>query len=182
MVTLTCQSMDYACNFPTRIEEYTKENLQSLVEHINLPKYYAVVALLSPTDIVRLSFNVSNNKQEGTTAVLPVICKWNDPDNNLNDVVAGDIVTINKSDIELGTELSIPCACSFNKLIQILNTNKQLRDNLVKKECHIKDDKGNPLREIIVITFKIVPVSAIKAYYSINEEIKDPFKGLLPEC
>lgn len=182
MVTLTAPGMNYACNFPTRIEEYTKDNLQELVKHINLPKFYAVVALLSPLDIVRLSFNVSNNKQEGTTSVLPVICKWNDPDNNLHDIMTGDIVTVNKSDIELGTELAIPCACSFNKLVQVLNSNKQLRDNIVKNECHIKDDKGNPMREVIVATFKIIPVSTIKAYYGIDEEIKDPFKSLLPEC
>lgn len=170
MLTLKSDKLSYGINLPTTIDEINKEVLTKLTEHINLPKYYAVVAICKRVDLAQFLFATSGNKKANVkVSVVPVLAKIGDEAGKDINGEAGDRIVMAPSDLERGDHVHL------NTLITDINVRNYLDSDEALRRAIFSGEKFKN-EEVYIVEFKIVPVSFIHGCIHKPASIKnDPF-------
>lgn len=169
MITIKSEKKNYGINFPTEIEEITPEILNEITKKIVLPNHYCVVMLCFKTKLFNFVL-ATNSKKTTTIPVVPVMAKISESDSNLINSVVGNKLIIERTCLERGVHLRLPIMISTDNARDYINSDSELVKSIVTTKNFI-----HSLNNIVVVEFKILPVSDITA--SINSEItvEDPF-------
>lgn len=170
MIKLVSETAHYAIILPESINEIPNEVFDKLTSNITLPRYYCIVALCFKAKLFDLAF--TNNKTKNSTLpVTPIMCKISDADASERQIHVGDRVMIDRSSIERGIHVNIPTGASYNSIIEYFTRYTDYRNKF------IKDKEFDAIRSkyVIIMEFKIVPVTDIVGAIRLNERIDDPF-------
>lgn len=173
MITIKSEKKSYGINFPTSVNELTPEILNEITKQVKLPKHYCVIALCFRTRL--FDFVVAmNSKKEQAVSIVPLLAKINEEDKVDANANISDRVILSRSALEMGTHLSLPVIISTDNAQRYFSSDEQLTKSIITRRNPIFTDitkKDN----IIVLEFKIIPVSDIKATVPLDGKGYDPF-------
>lgn len=164
--------------FPTDVTEINPEHLESLTERYNLAKHYAIIAICQRIKIFDL-VTMLNTKRNLECSVTTLLAKVNEDDWNV--AKPGDIITIDRTDIERGSHIINSGSISSAKVSHLFNTDDDLRKSFIQgKGVGIYENYDYPFAtvknaEIYLMEFKIVPVMAIKCGRNSFGPVVDPY-------
>lgn len=171
MIKLENKKRNYVINVPTNFKEVNFDELLNVVRNIKVSEHYAVIALCQSFT----PFNLALLGTKGKDVNVPVsanFIKANDPGNKI-DAKAGDKVIISRSDLEMSTHLSVTFGLSTSVIGATIADNPSVATMLRTEPV---DEKGNPVKEIIAVEFKLVPLTAIKAVVDRSIATTDIYK------
>ena len=175
MIKLRNEKRNYEVKYPTKFSEVNFEGLVKAVNNVYVAEHYAIIALCQSFTPFALATLGTKQNKDMAVPVSANFIRANDPNNKLVGN-PGDKVIISRSDLELSTHLPIRFGLSTAIISDILQDDTKsvtmLRQNPV-------DENGNLVKEIIVVEFKLVPISSIKATISKDVPTKDMFKTTL---
>jgi len=173
MIYIKSDKAPYGVQLPTSISEVTAEALTAITDGIKLPKYHCIVALCFKTKLSTFAIAVSN-KRSSEINVVPVLAKIADEDSKNLNAVVGDSLIVDRSALERGSHINCATVASSNAFRNYLNNDNAMVSAIVtNKGSEYGIDSNSP---IIVMEFKIIPVSEIRAAVSIKLTNKDPYK------
>ena len=173
MIQIKSEKKSYGINFPTSISEITPEVLAAITEHVRLPKHYCVIALCFKTRL--FDFVVAmNSKKEHSVSVVPIMAKISEEDSKeINSTISNKVI-LSRSALEMGTHLNLPVIISTDNARNYFASDEALTKSIITKSNDIFKDKTIK-DNIIVLEFKIVPISDIKASIPAVCDNVDPF-------
>lgn len=173
MIQIKSEKKSYGINFPASIDELTADVLKSITEQVKLPKHYCIIALCFKTRL--FDFVVAmNSKKEHSISVVPVLAKISEEDSAETNAAVSDKVIISRSSLEMGTHLNLPVMISTDNARNYLASDEDLTKSIITRSNPIFKDMIKR-DNIIVLEFKIIPVSDIKATVPLNAAGIDPF-------
>lgn len=173
MIQIKSEKKSYGINFPTSVDELTADVLTSITEQVKLPKHYCIIALCFKTRL--FDFVVAmNSKKEHSISVVPVLAKISEEDSAETNAVVSDKVIVSRSALEMGSHLNLPIMISTDNARNYLASDEALTKSIINRSNPIFKDL-NKRDNIIVLEFKIIPVSDIKATVPLNANGIDPF-------
>ena len=173
MIQIKSEKKSYGINFPTSVDELTADILTSITEQVKLPKHYCIVALCFKTRL--FDFVVAmNSKKEHSISVVPILAKISEEDSAETNAVVSDKVIISRSALEMGSHLNLPVMISTDNARNYLASDETLTKSIISRSNPIFKDLTKR-DNIIVLEFKIIPVSDIKATVPLNANGIDPF-------
>lgn len=173
MIEIKSEKKSYGISFPTSISELTPHVLMSITEQVKLPKHYCIIALCFKTRI--FDFVVAmNSKKEHSISVVPVLAKISEEDAAETNAAVSDKVILSRSALEMGTHLNLPIMISTDNARNYLASDEALTKSIINRSNPIFTDLSKR-DNIIVLEFKIIPVSDIKATVSREANGIDPF-------
>lgn len=173
MIQIKSEKKSYGINFPTSVDELTSDVLTSITEQVKLPKHYCIIALCFKTRL--FDFVVAmNSKKEHSISVVPVLAKISEEDATETNAAVSDKVILSRSALEMGTHLSLPVMISTDNARNYLASDEALTKSIITRSNPIFKDMTKR-DNIIVLEFKIIPVSDIKATVSREANGIDPF-------
>ena len=146
---------------PTSMSEVDMNVISNYVNHVNVSKDYALIAVVfkeRPISIVSLS---RQNKNASVSGVA-VMIKSNTDDEFIKDIKLGETIVISPSDIAMGHHVNSPAnVLTPGFLLNLLQTNADLNKKLmaVKVPTYFVDFKIVPVCNIHGSVGKYVPVS-----------------------
>lgn len=173
MITIKSEKKSYGINFPTSINELTPGILDEITKQVKLPKHYCIVALCFKTRL--FDFVVAmNSKKEQAVAIVPLLAKINEEDKVDANANVSDRVILSRSALEMGTHISLPVIISTDNARNYFSSDEELTKSIISRRNPIFLDMTKK-DNIIVLEFKIVPVSDIKATVPLDGKGFDPF-------
>lgn len=173
MITIKSEKKSYGINFPTSVNELTPEILNEITKQVKLPKHYCIVALCFRTRL--FDFVVAmNSKKEQAVSIVPLLAKINEEDKVDANANISDRVILSRSALEMGTHLSLPVIISTDNAQRYFSSDEQLTKSIITRRNPIFTDMTKK-DNIIVLEFKIIPVSDIKATVPLDGKGLDPF-------
>lgn len=170
MIKLVSETAHYAITLPESIDEISNEVFDKLTSNITLPRYYCIVALCFKAKLFDLAF--TNNKTKNSTLpVTPIMCKISDADSSERQIRVGNRVMIDRSSIERGIHVNIPTGASYSAIVDYFNRYPEYRNKFIKD----KELDAIRSKHVIVMEFKIIPVTDIVGAVKLNERIDDPY-------
>lgn len=176
MVTIKSDKKNYGINFPTNVDEITKESLDAICKDVKLPKHYCIVALCMTTKIFDFTTIIKNNKNS-ELSVIPLMAKISDEDAQQINTAVGDRVIVDRSTIERGAHISLRTVIESNHARDYFSKD----DSLIKQIMNPTDEQMKEITRklnIVLLEFKIVPVNDISASIPRNIKTIDPFIDL----
>lgn len=182
MIEIKSKKKNYGIKIPSSINEITPEILTTLVEGVKFPKHYCIVALCFDTKLFDFMTSI-NAKKPSTVAVSPILAAIDDEDAKLINANVGDKLIINRTAIEVGTQLNIKTMAAYNNIASYINSDPDLIKAIYDKDEEVikvdnKLNKGLVIANsprIIVLEFKIIAVNDIRGAIDINHTVTDPF-------
>lgn len=183
MITIKSSVENYSLSLPNSPQEITAEYLQSVVNPINLAKNYAVIAVIRQVKLGQFVLALGDNKAKINAIDRAVICKV-DAENIPNTWTVGQQIVISESDVAMANHITLPCAISYDNVVAYLEREHQrkmgnYKETLLSKITmgDLADENGVKLREypICFVSFKIVPITNIRATVDKEIKFKDPF-------
>lgn len=174
MIQLKNEKRNYVINVPTSFKEVDFNELLNVVRNIKVSEHYAMIALCQSFT----PFNIALLGTKGKDVNVPVsanFIKSNDPGNKI-DAKAGDKVVISRSDLEMSTHLSVTFALSTSAIGATVVDNPSVATML---RTNPVDENGDPVKELIAVEFKLVPLTAIKAVVDRSIGTTDVYKTAL---
>lgn len=171
MLKIQSSTKNYGINFPTYVDEITPEMFKEITKRVNLPKHYCVVALCFKTKIFDFILSMKN-KQEYNINVVPVMAKISDEDSKEINSKIGDRLVIDRSSLERGNHINIPIMISSVNAKNYFESDTELISKILRKDASLDIDVT---KNIIIMEFKIVPVTDIAASVPTGENPIDPF-------
>ena len=165
MIEIKSKKKSYGIRIPSSIGEITPEVLNTLVKGVKLPKHYCIVALCFDTKLFDFMTSI-NAKKPSTVAVSPLLAAISDEDAELINANIGDKLILNRTAIELGTQVNIKTMAAYNNIAE----------NVIKVDNNL--NKGLMIAKsprIIVLEFKIIAVNDIRGAVDVNHIVTDPF-------
>lgn len=175
MITLTSEKSKISVTLPTSMKEVNMEDILKLVENVNLSEHYLIVGLIQRFNTMNLCLLDGKSGKDVVASVTPVFIKSNDPNKKLNAKL-GDRIISSRSDIERSIHLPINIGLSSSTITSIIENEPSVRTSLRKG---LTDDKGEPVKEIICVEFKILPLTSVYAVVEKDVKITDVFKKVL---
>ena len=186
MIQIQSRAERYKLSLPQTPREIPAEYYEGVVNCINLPKHYAIIAIVRQIRFMDFLLSLSNPKAKVRASDSAILCKHNG-ENVPAEWQIGQQVIISESDIQIGNQIMIPSALSYENIVSyftneeaaVKRNNPQDTETLIKKIMTgvAKDSEGTPLKEypICFISFKVVPITAIKGTVDGQITFKDPF-------
>lgn len=181
MIEIKSDKMSYGIKFPTSIKELTPEVLNTITDGVRLPKHYCIVALAFNTKIFDFCTAMNSNK-DTNVSVTPILAKIDDEDSKEINAFVGDKIIIYRTSLERGAHINLRTAISSNSARNYFNKDTDLIKAIVTKDNKtvVTKDLNKQLTaaqspNIIVLEFKIIPVSEINAAIPIEYNPIDPF-------
>lgn len=186
MIQLKSRVEGYKLSLPQSPREIPASYYAGVVESINLPKHYAVIAIVRQVRMYDFIFALSNSKAKLKANDIAILAKVNEPD--LPETFAvGQQVIIDESAVSRGTQIAAPCALSADNVASYFaieekavsekegRTGKCLTRDIMGGEA--KDSEGCPVKDypICIMSFKIVPIVDIKGTVDGQSSFQDPF-------
>ena len=100
------------------------------------------------------------------------MCKISDADSSERQIRVGDRVMINRSSIERGIHLNIPTGASYSAIVDYFTRYPEYRNKFIKD----KELDAIRSKHVIVMEFKIIPVTDIVGAVKLDERIDDPYR------
>ena len=182
MIEIKSKKKNYGIRIPSSIGEITPEVLNTLVKGVKLPKHYCIVALCFDTKLFDFMTSI-NAKKPSTVAVSPLLAAISDEDSELINANIGDKLILNRTAIELGTQVNIKTMAAYNNIAEYINSDPELIKAIYDKDENVIK-VGNNLNKglmiaksprIIVLEFKIIAVNDIRGAVDVNHIVTDPF-------
>ena len=192
MIQIQSRAERYKLSLPQSYREIPASYFADVVNCINLPEHYAIIAIVRQIKLMEFVMTISNSKSKVHANDLAILCSYNSkniPDN----WSVGQQIIISESDVQMGNQIVIPSALSYenvvgyfvNEDIAVRAKNPNDKNTLIKKILtgEAKDDKGTPIKEypICFLSFKVVPVTAIKGTVDSKISYNDPFVEVIKE-
>ena len=175
MLIIKSQKKDYGVSFPTSLSEITPDILKSVTDHVMLPKHYCIIGMCFKTNLFEFVTKLSKRK-DIDIPVTNLLAKINPGEDLGVEHKIGDKVIVNRSAIELGYHLSIPIAIGSQTAYDYFAGDEELRKSIIDGS-YLKDRglvKGQD--SILLLEFKIIPISSIAATVPVSFKGIDPFK------
>ena len=173
MITIKSEKKSYGINFPTSVSELTPDVLNIITEQVKLPKHYCIVALCFKTAL--FDFVVAmNSKKEHSVGIVPLLAKINEEDKIDTNANVSDRVILSRSALEMATHISLPVLISTDNARNYFASDNELTKSIINKTNPIFSNMTKK-DNIIVVEFKILPVSDIKATVPNDGKGFDPF-------
>lgn len=173
MISLKNESIEVLV--PTKLSEITKERLNEMFGVINLPDNYCIVAVLQKVKLSQFAMMTVSKAKETLVYTIPIIGKLPNNFDYKGKIEVGQKVIVTRTNLEMGTALSMSTMISVNNLNTFLNENESIRQKCFRKE--IADDAGNTDVWIYVFEGKIIPMSDIRGTIDLSVSASDPFSN-----
>ena len=177
MIKLTNKKRNYELNVPTKFSDINFEDIKHVLDNVDISEHYAVVALCQSFGTFQLATLGTKNTKDMNVPVSINFVTANDPNEKLKANV-GDKVITSRSDIEMSVHLPITFGLSTSSIAATIEDNPEVRTML---RNGVNDENGNPVKEIIAVEFKLVPLSAIKATIDRNRGFNDIYRTNISE-
>ena len=191
MIQIQSRAERYKLSLPFSLREIPADYYAGVVDSINLPKHYAIIAVARQIKLMDFLMTLSNPKAKVRASDSAILCKHacDFPE----EFQIGQQVIISETDLQLGNQIVVPSALSYENIVSyFVNEERAVRqldpkDNntLVKKIMtgEVKDDKGTPIKEypICFLSFKIVAGTSIKGTVDTQIRFQDPFLEMIKE-
>lgn len=173
MITIKSEKKSYGISFPTSVNELTPEIFDEITKQVKLPKHYCIVALCFKTRL--FDFVVAmNSKKEQAVAIVPLLAKINEEDKVDVNADISDRVILSRSALEMGTHISLPVIISTDNARNYFSSDEELTKSIISRRNPIFTNMTKR-DNIIVLEFKIIPISDIKATVPLDGKGYDPF-------
>ena len=159
MLKLRNEKRNYEINLPTNFKEINFDALVDVVKNVKISEHYAMIALCQSFNPFNLALLGTKQGKDINVAVSANFIKSNDTNNKV-PAKAGDKIVISRTDLELSTHISIKFGLSTSSIGATIEENPSVATMLRNGPV---DDNGNPVKEVIAVEFKLVPLTAIKA-------------------
>ena len=192
MIQIQSRVERYKLSLPQSIREIPANYFADVVNCINLPEHYAIIAIVRQIKLMEFVMTLSNPKSKVHASDSAVLCAYNSK--NIPDTWSiGQQVIISESDVQMGNQIVIPSALSYenvagyfaNEEAAVRAKNPNDKETLIKKILtgEAKDEKGTPIKEypICFLSFKVVPVTAIKGTVDSKISYNDPFVEVIKD-
>lgn len=192
MIQIQSRAERYKLSLPQSVREIPASYFADVVNCINLPEHYATIAIVRQIKLMEFVMTLSNPKSKVHASDSAILCAYNSK--NIPDTWhVGQQIIISESDVQMGNQIIIPSALSYenvagyfvNEESAVRGKNPNDKDTLIKKILtgEAKDDKGTPIKEypICFLSFKVVPVTAIKGTVDSKISYNDTFVEVITE-
>ena len=171
MIELSNDKIKIGIKLPTSVDEITAEMLEQLTAQVKLGKGYVLIALCYEVNFADLVFDT---KKQKPTKVYTKVAKANLCSDYL-DIKPGDVIAISQSAIEMGQHIYIKSVASesFVKAFLLDKARLTRPDATSLTASDIRDIES---RSFLLLEFKVVPVTDIKASFDYSVDYIDPFK------
>ena len=177
MIEIKSDKLNYGINFPTSIYEITSDDLKHITSNVKLPKHYCIVALAFTTKLFDFCTAINSNRNTDVS-VTPILAKISEDDVHVVNANVGDKLIVNRSSLERGVHINLKTVISSNVARNYFNSDQELIKNIVTKNSKAninKDLVSDKSPNIVVLEFKILPVTDISASVPIECDTIDPF-------
>ena len=148
---------------PERTAEITNSVISQIVCNLKIAKNYVLVGLIMPTSFLKLQGSKTKNDK---SFVMPIIAKISDEDSEATGFKLYETIVIDRTDLERGSHVD-----GFNNPIS-----PSAIYNYINSDPNIiKSADFNQFTTFFTITFKIVPLMAIKGSYDKERTAATPF-------
>lgn len=181
MINIQSKSKSYGINFPTSINELNYDILGIITKDVKLPKHYAIIALAFETKVFDFCAAM-NAKHQPSVSVTPILAKISDEDSIEINAVIGDKLIVDRSSLERGVHINIRTSISTNAARNYFNSDPELVKSIMthsEKDSSVYEIKQ---ANIILLEFKIIPVTDISAAIPMNSKNVDPFIVSVNSC
>lgn len=192
MIQIQSRAERYKLSLPQSPREIPANYFADVVNCINLPEHYAIIAIVRQIKLMEFVMTLNNPKSKVYASDSAILCAYNSK--SIPDTWnVGQQIIISESDVQMGNQIIIPSALSYenvaryfaNEEAAVRAKNPNNKDTLIKKILtgEAKDDKGTPIKEypICFLSFKVVPVTAIKGTVDSKISYNDPFVEVIKE-
>lgn len=192
MIQIQSRAERYKLSLPQSPREIPANYFADVVNCINLPEHYAIIAIVRQIKLMEFVMTLNNPKSKVHASDSAILCAYNSK--SIPDTWnVGQQIIISESDVQMGNQIIIPSALSYenvaryfaNEEAAVRAKNPNDKDTLIKKILtgEAKDDKGTPIKEypICFLSFKVVPVTAIKGTVDSKISYNDPFVEVIKE-
>lgn len=171
MIELSNDKIKVGIKLPTNVDEITAEMLEQLTTQVKLGKNYVLIALCYEVSFADLVFDT---KKQKPTRVYTKVAKANLSTDYI-DVKPGDVIAISQSAIEMGQHIYIKSVASEASVkAYLLEKARLTRPNATS--LNASDVEDIKFKSFLLIEFKVVPATDIKAYFDYSVDSVDPFK------
>lgn len=192
MIKIQSRVERYALSLPQSPREIPANYFSGVVECINLPKNYAIIALVRQVRFYDFLMAISNPKAKIQSSDLAILAKHNF-EYVPEGFSIGQQVIIDESSVARGNQIVAPCALSYDNIVSYFLTEEKIVRRQNPKDTNTliqkimtgiaKDENNTPLKEypICFVSFKIVSANDIHGTVDVTNSFKDPFVELIPE-
>lgn len=171
MIELSNDKIKGGIKLPTNVDEITAEMLEQLTAQVKLGKNYVLIALCYE---VRFADLVLNTKKQQSTRVYTKVAKANLATDYI-DIKPGDVIAIGQSSIEMGQHIYINSVASESCVkAYLLDKARLTRPNATS--ITLSDIEDINSKSFLLLEFKVVPVTDIKATFDYSVDKVDPFE------
>lgn len=172
MLKLRNQKANYEISVPTSKKELKFDDLNKLVENVNLSEHFAIVAISQALRPFDMAVVAKNPEKDVISSVSVHFIRANDPNGKIKANL-GDKVITTRSDLERSIHLSVPSGISMERIADCIKSDESTRTWLSKGAV---DENGEYVKEMITVSFKIIPLTSIYATIDNSKIIDDPFR------
>lgn len=170
MLTLHNPNVSDVILLPTKVSDIKKHDLEMITANIKLPKYYCIIALCFKTKLFDLAF-INGKSKNSMLQVTPIMCKINEDDAKEKNINVCDRVIIDRTSIERGVHVNIPTVVSSNAVINYIDSDQEFKKKLTSDAEYALLRSQN----VIVMEFKIVPVTDVYGAVDLKQTTIDPY-------
>lgn len=177
MIEVKSDKLNYGINFPTSIYEITADDLKHITHNVKLPKHYCIVALAFTTKLFDFCTAINSNRNTDVS-VTPILAKIHDEDVDVVNANVGDKLIVDRSSLERGVHINLKTVISSSVARSYLNSDQELIKNIITKNNKANINKelvSDKSPNIVVLEFKILPVTDISASVPMICDVLDPF-------
>lgn len=175
MLKLRNTKANYEISVPTSKKEVNFENLLKLVENVSVSEHYAIIAITQAIRPFDMALVAKNPDKDVVTSVSIHFLRANDPNNKIKANL-GDKVITTRSDLERSIHLAVPSGISLERITDCINSDESTRTWLSKG---VVGEDGEFVKEIITVSFKIIPLTSIYATLDTKAIVEDPYKTVI---
>ena len=162
-------------NFPTNLEELSKDYLLGVTEGITVAPNYSLIALVYHEKLSTIFMTCRSKKKNASIGVIPIFVKTGKGESSIVDnAKVGQKLLISNTQIQLGHQVATPNnRLTIDYFAKVINntTDTELYPTILKNE----DGK-----EILFVEFKIVPNCDIIALYDKVTKVDTPYITVTP--
>ena len=114
MISLKNESIEALV--PTKLSEITKERLDEMFGVINLPDNYCIIAVLQKVKLSQFAMMTVSKAKETLVYTIPIVGKLPNIHGYKGKIEVGQKVIITRTNLEMGTALSMSTMISANNL------------------------------------------------------------------
>lgn len=183
MIEIDSKKQGFGIKFPTRINDFSVDNFNTICNSVKLPPHYCIVALCLNSKLFDFVAAVNSTK-DTDVSVIPILAMISDSDSKEINACVGDRIIIDRTTIERGVHINLPTVLNSKTAQRFFANDNELTRKIISKSNfvigkHLGTNEpvyGSDSPNIIVLEFKIVPCNDISAaVIRNNNAVNDSF-------